>query len=614
MGAGRDLMNFRRGVDALSNSGKTTAGAINMRTQMTERRTDRIEQTAARETENIVQGVKGVSDAIRQKEIDRQKKETFEWEKRKADQDYENAQAMNPLKQKQTKLDIEATEQDVAIKGSKNEREISEYNRAKDNRDANDKAVVDSYSGKKPAGWDAMGMSEKAAYVAAQNKEKDRQLDQAKGWTDIKTAKLQQDKIETDINGNILDLAKKSDPAQLAAWGKDPNTISMRHVDMNTPAGKAAYERQAKNFDKTKEAAQFVNDRQASVERVAGYGGVKLNPDGTLSKEEADKWQLSGFSGFIKSKTGDPNYKAARAEMGGILAQAAKEGTFGSLNRDSEIKLALEGAGGDPTKVNWTDSMFQEADQLINSNGGAQAFFNRQSNALNDTRSKIRQDFQANDGFGYLSLSERQGVLYNLAPTSYKKAGEKDFINPDQMTPQELARAAFGADPATNKPLYEIPQAWQEDVALSRAIKDGSAYAIQQQSTNEMFWTGDNAKRAAKVAEGRKSIGIAVSGPAAAAGIARNQPLKTGPVGEQVDPVRGSSQTPVVFDPATQGYSVVSQPSGKAAAGATPSGDTDAFKVNVQRKGGLAPDWETKTNSAFGFDKDAYDSGAAYAQ
>lgn len=607
-----DLMKYRRVIDTYERGSERVAAGTRSLADFQNTLGQQEEARGRYRDQLITSGLKMASDTIEQNEVRAQRAETHRQQTKLNDLKIASEEATAPLTKKKLELDNEKAQLDLTDKKSDMDFETYERDRTKRSSDAAAKAVADTFAAKNPKalpkGWDNMAVEERAAYAAANSNVKKSDLDMRAKEADIASTLQTRDLNEVKTKQAIADLAATQSSTSLATMKESPTALATRGLDFKDQKQKEIYERDTKAFQETQKKIIGIRDADDRRSSIATDLGVTLNADGTLPPEAGNKF--AGFKGAVAKMKNDPEYLKVKGKLLGHLHEAAQSRDFGALNRDSEIKMAMQQAGGDPTSsdFNWdlfTDSLFDK--------GKIQAYFDIQNETIQKKRREVAEEFRGNGGFSFQPHTEVVQSLYDIQPNSARVPGSKDYVDPKDFTGKsadEMYNYAFGAGAVAPSDRFK------ETLAIDRGLKNGT---IQTAAATRMpdysFSSPKNQQAWDAVRQSRGRDVINANSAEALAGYDPSKPLQpAGGIGQTIIPAKGNPNTPVVLNDTLRVYAPVTTPSLVAAPGATPQGaDADDFRRQVMQKGRLHKTWDADTLGVFGVDPAAYNDGGAYA-
>lgn len=618
-----DLLNWRRGIDTIGKSNDKVREQTGIQTSMEMRREETVRKQAQYRDSQIAQGLKSWGDAMDAKDKKVKDDELHRLDVQKKNFDLTTEEAMAPLRVKEKEAVIGQAESATAYNKKKLELEDKSVKDKDAVIAATEDAAVLSYSGPKPKEWASMSRQQKAAVVVdyeANRKDKTeegyKQAQTAEVWQ--RTNKSKQD-MALDAVKKMIDIDEKSGDGKggnALLFSQNPDLIPLRNFDAKDEKQKIIYTDNKKAFEVVKNKTIGRAKAQNSVARIAKFGGLKAQDDGSYSAEQIKElWGAGGFKGYWKTITGDPKQAQLKMEMIDFLSIIAKDKTFGALNFEREVERAEKSSGGAPGTEKFNESFVD----IISENGQAQAFFERQHNLLAEDRDNTLKDFQAKNGFNQMPTNDVLRSWYDLTPASqrenmslddYMAAGADD----KSMKPgQYQANLTFGvSDDGKKTPNYEVNDYFSESVALGKAAKSGALLvASSKQEPRAIDFGSDKLNQQYLTIQKERLIGPEGYGSTGSlVGTRANQPQVTAGVGEVVDPIKCNPNTPMVYSPDSTTYKPVSSPCLTAAAGATPQGKTlEEYSKAVQIKSQLPDDWIKQTHGIFGMDKDANQGG-----
>jgi hypothetical protein len=617
-------LKFRAGIEELDAAKSKSANATRQFGIDRERVAAVSEEQRRYNTSQIVNGLKGIGDAIDNEELKKQKKEAHAMNMKSSEETMRIQNEELDLKKRNTAADEQRTAADIATKKADMDLKTNAAKREEEALAAADKGVVGAYGKRLPKGMKDKPVSEQAAWLRADAKKRGEDTNAYLASLDAKNKKLDADAQEIANTAAFEKMMKDGQAAStIASLATNPGMVAVRDLDKLPDAQKKVAEKKAVEFEKVEKKIDAAASMVARATRVASLGGVKLNANGEASPEEIKKWKETGFSGVLNRIKGDPNHLQIKAEMIGSIIDFAKTGTVGAVNLPGEVKRATQYGGGDITNSDINmETLENEISEWMNGPGVAEAYFATQAARINGIRTEVLDDFKAEDGFQYVDPDKKNAVLSQLLPSSYRTPGEKDYAaygaNPGKVDPQEMANLAFGIDPVTGEPNFKVPAHYAEDHKIRRLLDDPVQVARLKEQANvtkpDYAWTGDNAKRAEAWKE-RNDAGKAVAAAPGAQRIPEGEKPAAGGVGPAFDPVNGNPTTVTFYDPMRNKHFPVSASSLVPAAGATPA-SPDALaehKKGVGLKYNLDPNYDVTVRGAYGVDAAGYEPGTATA-
>jgi hypothetical protein len=606
-------LNFRRGLDELQTGNKQSADSQTQRAQMITDLGQRYSDSVDKLARNISSGVQGVIQNMDSAEEMRMKRQLSMQQtdayKRKVAHD----EKFEPLEEARLKGEIER--EDVLTKGAKLklDTEKEEYAQKKAGKDASDRAIADSYNSsgaKKPPGWAKMSVAAQASYATAKNTESDRKLSNTGKVATIAETNAKIAESEVNRTGKIMELAHKSGPEAVVAMVKNPDIA----VTQGIP--EPQLKRTLENFGAYNKSAQAYGKGQALTARMFKIAGLETTgANGTVSQDDMGRFaeKMTGFWQSFDNIAGDPKQQELKSIMVEMMSGSAAAGGW-KIQSDSDVKLAYERMGSEPNQPNWDEGKYYSTlASIVAGNGKVKGFFNTLNARSNASQEQLKVDLVAADGFQGVPMKEKAAALYMQQPASMRDPKSSSYISPDEFakkSAQEMYNSTFGIDREKNAPNLVAPAHWQDGQALDLALRDPveSAKLVERANANAptfAFSNPSNQAILAKVNADRRKAGSLVSSPAALAGVdPAKGSLPSTKLGEQVDPINGNPNAPMTFSQfmlgESPGFSVVPQPSGKAAAGATPVGKTaEKYQAGVVKKADLHPEWQDDVKAVF---------------
>lgn len=399
-------------------------------------------------------------------------------------------------------------------------------------------------------------------------------------------------------------------PAQtIRAYAANPESVATFGLDKDTVKA------QQEKWKPVEEKAKYVADTQLMRNEFAELLGVKpKSATGVLS--EAELSQIDAKQGTLGAALrriqGDPNQKMLEAKMVGMIEHASKAGGF-PLKAEYDFAFAQKATGTPGTPGFDNHSFLQSMMSFKQSKANTVSFFGLMNQSINKGREEVKREVESNDGFRGISPTEKANALYSVQGIGYQIEGKPGYKSRDdfaKLPVQQQVNAAFGFDQEHNKPVYNAPRHWEETRQTVEAFKDPQKVdaMVRNSSASGGFTFSDpsNAKMQEQYEKSRRVGGAVLSSPQAVAGVDASKgstPATGGQTAEQVNAKAGSTTTPVILHDdgvSVPGYKVVSQPSGKAAAGATPTGkQAHDHKTTVLQKYNIDKDGLGKFSGAF---------------
>jgi len=606
-------LNFRRGLDELETGNKQSADSQLQRAQMITDVGQRYSDSVDKLARNISSGVQGVIQNIDSAEEMRMKRQLSRQENDAYNRKVAHDEKFEPLEEARLKGEIERG--DVLTKAAqlKLDLETDDYKKRQAGKDASDRAIADSYNSsgaKKPPGWEKMSVSDQASYATAKNAEADRKLGNASKVATIAEINAKTAESEVNRTGKIMELAQKSGPEATIAMVKNPDIAVTQGIP--EPQLKRTHEK----FDAYNKAAKAYGDGLSITEREFKIAGLETTGvDGTVSQEDSKRFaeKMTGFWASFDNIANDPKQYELKGIMVEQMSQQASAGAW-RIQSEQDVKMAYDRMGAHPGQPGWDEGKFYSTLATIMSGSGkVEAYYNTINSRANDAKKQLKVDIVANDGFQGVAMKEKAAALYMQQPAYIRNPKSSNYISPDEFakkSAQEMYNSTYGFDREKNAPNLVAPAHWQEGQALDLALRDPvqSAKLVEHAKANAPtfnFSNPSNQAILAKVNAYRGNGASIVSSPAALVGVdPAKGPLPSTKLGEQVDPINGNPNAPVTFSESmlggSPGYSVVPQPSGKAAAGATPVGKTaEKYRAGVVKKLDLHPSWDEDVRAVF---------------
>jgi len=607
-------LNFRRGLDELETGNKQSADSQLQRAQMITDVGQRYSDSVDKLARNISSGVQGVIQNIDSAEEMRMKRQLSRQENDAYNRKVAHDEKFEPLEEARLKGEIERG--DVLTKAAqlKLDLETDDYKKRQAGKEASDRAIADSYNSsgaKKPTGWEKMSVSDQASYATAKNAESDRKLANTSKSLGIEKDKAAIASFEVDRTEKIIALLQKSGPEATIAMIKNPDIA----VTQGLPESQVKLTRD--KFEAYNKNAQAYGKGQALTARMFKIAGLETTgANGTVSQADMDNFadKMTGFWQSFDNISNDPKQQELKSIMVEMMSGSAASGGW-RIQSDSDVKLAYERMGSTPNQPNWDEGKYYSTlAAIVAGNGQVKSFFNTSNARTNEAKEQLKRDIVSNDGFRGIPMKEKADALYMQQPASMRDPKSSSYIAPDEFSKksaQELYNSTFGFDREKNAPNLVAPAHWQEGQALDLALRDPvqsaklveRARATQTETFN--FSNPSNQATVASVNAYRANTASIVNSPAALVGVdPAKGPLPSTKLGEQVDPINGNPNAPVTFSESmlggSPGYSVVPQPSGKAAAGATPVGKTaEKYRAGVVKKLDLHPSWDEDVRAVF---------------
>lgn len=475
---------------------------------------------------------------------------------------------------------------------------------------------------RKPKGWAEWNTADRAAWARSQFdiEGQDAKLDQTKAQTsaslaaaaasnanakrttallpyeedqakaDLAYKKMQTAKSEVELHQGIQDLAKAGDlTSSLRTIRDDPSASQLIGVDLKNPA----VERQQKEFYGTadKGGVQRKLDSQKDLVdlkyQILKSVGVKIDANGNFDPEQAEEVfsKFRGVEGSWRKLVGDEEASRIDMMVTRFSQITAKEGTYGAVNREYEIKLAQLGHGGNPGVGTHTEA-FIEA--ILGSGEGKTRTFVGSYNTDRDTLKRDTLEYlNRSNGARYVNDNDYIQLQYNLLPPNTRlEPGTKDSISYDsfkgsaidasgKLRPgQAMSDRVFSVDPMTGKSVFTVPDHRSNSLGIGAAAND-PAYisAVQARAGKQSLpWKDPYAEQIwSAVKANRANVGSIYSSPAARAGLPTQEPTTTGwGVGSPVDPSRINQNTPTLLDVERGQWQTRPNPNMTPAAGPTP--------------------------------------------
>lgn len=472
------------------------------------------------------------------------------------------------------------------------------------------------FKSKKPPDWDKMSRPQQAAFVDRMRKtekeELDKRLAKSADYRASVATELAQSEGELRLVSGLADVAAKGalTAQQVKDMTANPGLASIPDEKTN-PKAYAAYKNQEKSFEKIKAKTDSMMRTQRTVKNIGKLGGVAVNPDGTVSPEQMEKWSQGGFEGWFKEKLGDPNARQIRAEMVNFTLEFAQTGAVGAVNQPGERLMALRASGLSEDGAN--AALLEEIGQ-----DSIKTLFATQAKKKADLIQDAAKDFQEQNGYNYIPKQQVMGMLYSLAPgdinqddTDKKAMTLEDFsaLGSEGTVPgQAQLNLVFGTSSGKNN--VNAPEAFSQAFALERKAAAGELYATQPAEFN---FKSNMLSNAQDVVNQRNTAVASMNSPDAQGGIDRGRPLATGPVGPVLNPQTANPSTPTMFDSFNKSWQAVSGSSLNPAAGATPQGGQPAFVDQYVKKTKPKPTWQDDAKSAFSGYSPGGNSGTATA-
>lgn len=607
-------LNFRRGLDELQQGNAQSADSQTQKAQMIGAVGQRYSDSVDRLAHNITSGVQGVIQNVQSSEELRMRRDMQRQQMAANDWRLKKEQELAPLEKQQLQNNVEHSE--ILVKKSKLdfEHETVDYQQKQEGKQASDRALVDAFnsSGKaKPKGWVSMSTSAQAAYVASQEAESDRKLKRSATVTDIDLKKSEIATSEVRRTDAIMQLTQKAGPEAVMAMVKNPDGVVTKDIP---PEQLKRTQEKWSEYNKSAQAYGKGQQLTARMFQIAGLETTGKNGVPTEDDMERHAEQMAGLFGTFGKATGNPKQKELDGLMVELMSQQAEAGKW-RIQSDSDVNIAYQRMGSKPGAPDFNQGKFFETlASVMAESQNTKAYFRTSNARANETREQLKRDIVANDGFLGIPMKEKADALYMQQPYSMRNPESSSYIPPDEFSKkstQEMYNSTFGFNADKGEPNLAAPLHWQQQQQMDLMLRDPlqSAKLIEQTraQTSKPFTFTDASNQAIadNVYAYRKNAVNIVSSPAAKAGIdPTTKALPTTKVGEQVDTSRGNPNAPVIFNQAlfgeAPGFAVVPQPSGKAAAGATPVGKTAGkYQAGVQKKFDLHPTWRDDVLGAF---------------
>lgn len=606
-------LNFRRGLDELQTGNKQSADSQVQRAQIITDLGQRYSDSVDKLARNISSGVQGVIQNMDSAEEMRMKRQLSMQQTDAYNRKVAHDKKFEPIEEATAKANLEHLETQTEIAKVNWQRTDDEYAQRKSAKDASDRAIADSYNSsgaKKPPGWADMSVSDQASYATAKNTESDRKLGNASKVATIAEINAKTAESEVNRTGKIMELAQKSGPEATIAMVKNPDIAVTQGIP--EPQLKRTHEK----FEAYNKASKAYGDGLSITQREFKIAGLETTGvDGTVSKEDAKRFaeKMTGFWASFDNIANDPKQYELKGIMVEQMSQQASAGAW-RIQSEQDVKMAYDRMGAHPGQPGWDEGKFYSTLATIMSGSGkVEAYYNTINARANDAKKQLKVDLVAADGFQGVAMKEKAAALYMQQPASMRDPKSSSYISPDEFakkSAQEMYNSTYGINREKNEPNLVAPAHWQEGQALDLALRDPveSAKLVEHARANTPTFNFSNPSNQAILANVNTYRGKAasiVNSPAALAGVdPAKGPLPSTKLGEQVDPINGNPNAPVTFSQfmlgESPGYSVVPQPSGKAAAGATPVGKTAGkYQAGVREKYDLKPDFKDDVYAVF---------------
>lgn len=638
-------LNFRAGLDQLNQANDQTANALQRQAALQRQRNAENEERQRYANSQIVQGLKGIGDAIDQTEERRQKKQIFDQQQKLNEMEIQQKQQMNPLQLQRAQKDIDSLDASTKATVQSTQMQAETAARTKQQSLASAQGVVDAAPTeiKSRIPKSAVTTEEQAAFITGEMKQKESTLDNQKKIADINKSKVdaanslvtaEYTKAETlskkvETYGKVSAIAAGPNNAALLNAIKDPSQIPLMDKDLDSPATKESWEANRKAFEKTKELSGVANKRLAITGRIAELGGAKdiIDPaTGQIDDAKVKIWadNMGGFDGLMDTINKKPNASQVKTEMARLIVQAVQEKVIPSMSRENEQILAKKLYGQDPN-INDPDeagSIIELYGSLLNKEDKAKTFFQTELSQVNEERQTVKSAFEENQQFNYIDPDKKAGVMWDMMNTGQKGAvtgGQQAFM---KLPPQQQANMAYGFN-EQGQPNFIVGDEWNRHSQIAEALRDPekrNKMLSDSMPKSNPFEDDPALKRQFEMAQEVKRNALGMSGsPAAVAGVkpGDNVPTQPGGAGFSVKVSGGNPNAAVIYD-ATRGvFRAVEQPNGLPAAGATPPpAAADQYKKAVVTKYNLEPTtWESNIKKAFRGNKREDEQGDnAFAQ
>lgn len=631
-----DGLNWRRGIDTLQQSNDKVAQALAQRQAQVAQQTQVAEERNRYQTSQIVQGIKGIGDAIDNEEKKAQQKTLFDQTTKLNELEIQQKTLMNPLQLKEAQGHLDSL--DASTKQT-----LQNTALAKHDADRRDNAIAAESAGiiqaapaklmaKMPDEIKEGTPEDQANWIKGNQAEKGSQISQAE-----QLAVLNKTQVETgNIAANTLHTkaATAQVAMQLGATANmslsalnnarlNPDTVPLLGRNPEDPAVKAAIADDATAFAQTKKDAAAAASRQRTVTTLAKLGGAPdlINPTtGQVDEGKLNVWvsNLGGWDGFMKQLENNPNAGQAKVEVARLLNTAITQGLIQSFGRPGEMQIAQKQFGGEPmpNTEDEAKSYLSKFNDMVHAEGKAGTFFQTEISQINELRDDARKSFTTNNGFQYIAPGKKGGVLWDLTPDGKKMSTTQESFM--ALTPQQQANLAYGF--TDGKPNYDVPDHWSNNAQLTAQLQDPVQFnKIAAQLQGPAFSLGDPQldSMIAAMRNVQSNALAMVASPGSLVGTKPGQQVATNPsgVGFSTNVSTGNPNTPVVYDAMIGEFRAVGQPSGLPAAGATPSlAAMPEYPAAVAKKYQLSPQFQNKNIDTFNSNKRDTTSGAAYAQ
>lgn len=583
-------------LDVITNGGTQVTNAL---TQQGAQKTQQAGQTAQQfnqVAQQLQTGIAGIGEAYQSSEELELRKQQSRLQTRAADDAHERQQTMLPLEQEAKQTQIVGAKTDNQIKAGQAQNQQWTNARNQDQAAYEDQGVINSYTGRKPDGFDDMTQQEQAAAIRGVIAGKGAQLgltktqaeiDSTRAGTGQKIAETEKTRLEAEgqdvLNAtNILKLSTMSSGANLGL-ARDPTQAYKIDVMMD-PSLQPTAEAHEKAFTELFPKTQATNKQLNDVQKLADVGGGKLDVNGQLTN--ADEWiaKVGGLNGLLSTLDGDPSSGEAKGLLAKNLYTYAHENKI-PIGKEFDYLGVQKASGGDPFADDHDGSQWSAfknmALQQLNGPAQIKGVFDTASHNIQQSRQEVTNSLTAQDAFRHgVSLDQRSNMLYNVMPSMYKPEGSKNGNSGytlqefAKLPPQQQVNLSLGPN------AYQVPQHWSNTAALQTAYSDpkflstlGTQAGIPvtfQYAQNQRAFDTDQSARLAGVSQAAAQANSVV-GVNDARGA---QP--PGGIGPAPSPAAVNPNTPLAWLDQSGQYSMVGDQHLVPLAGVTPEGPAGA--------------------------------------